>query len=294
MKSTTISWWASAFLLIIFSIKTGATTFKEVDSLFRLKLYSEACISLERIIYENPGNESQKAEALLMKCQCFKLQNKYSLIDNLLRRCEINSLCDSTKARILFEQAFSSYMSENFVRAKDCILPLMNLNVSPEMEKASIFLYSFILNELSSWDESRNNLISFIRRVESENEILRDSLVSEVNGIYSSLNISKLRSINSARIMSLIVPGSGQAYAGDAGKGIISLSMIAFSGGIIYYNVINKVYSSAIVGLYLFSTFYAGNASQAQKLVKNRNFHSRNDNNDYLRVQLSSLYKKIV
>ena len=150
----TISWWVLGFLLIISSNNLFATSIEQADSLFSLSLYPDACIAYERIIYEHPEDEFIRANALLKKSYCYKAERNYFLIDNLLNRCNINGLNDTLKSQILFEQAFACYMNEKFTLAKSRILPVFNLNTTPELDKASVFLYSLILNELNSWDES--------------------------------------------------------------------------------------------------------------------------------------------
>lgn len=279
--------------MIISSNNLCAASFEQADSLTRLGLYQEACIAYEQIIFENPGNEALKANALLKKSYCYKAENQYFLIDNLLKRCDINKLNDSLKIHILFDQAFACYMSENFQQAKERILPLLNLNTTPETEKATVFLYSLILNELMSCEESKNNLISYLKRAEVKNENIRDSLIQEVNTMYHKKNIPKIKKAKTARILSFILPGSGQAYAGKTGKGIVSLSLVALSGTFVYFNLVDQIYSSTAVGVYLFSYFYTGNVNQTRDMVKKRNSKKKNIANSFLRNQLTILNNQI-
>jgi TM2 domain-containing membrane protein YozV len=279
--------------LIISSNNSNATTFEQADSLFGLCLYPEACIAYEQIIYENPVNEYIKANSLLKKSNCYKAECHYSLIDNLLSRCNVNELNDTLKSQILFEQSLACYMSEKFTSAKERILPVFNINTTPELEKASVFLYSLILNELSSWEESKNNLISFLKRTEISDEKLRDSLIQEVNIMYQKKNIPKLKKIKTARTLSFILPGLGQTYAGKTGKGLISLSLVALSGTFVYFNIIHHIYTSSAVGLYLFSYFYIGNVNQLKTMVNKRNNNKKNKINAYLRSQLTKLNSQL-
>lgn len=279
--------------MIVFSNNSSAATFGQADSLSHLRLYQEACVIYEQLIFESPGNESLKANALLKKSYCYKAEQKYSLIDNLLSRCDLNKLSDSIKAHILFEQAFACYMSENFSQAKKRILPVLNLNTTQEIDKASIFLYSLILNELDGWEESKNNLVSYLKRAELKDENLREALIKGVISIYQKKNIPKLKKIKTARIMSFILPGSGQTYGGKVGKGIISLSLVTLSGAFVYFNFVDQIYSSSAVGVYLFSFFYTGNVNQTIDIVKNRNYKKKNKANNYLKNQLVNLNNQI-
>ena len=289
----TISWWDLGFLLIIFSNNLFASSIKQADSLFSLGLYPDACIAYERIIYEHPEDEFIKANALLKKSYCYKAERNYLLIDNLLNRCNINGLNDTFKSQILFEQAFACYMNEKFSLAKSRILPVFNLNTTPELEKASVFLYSLILNELNSWDESKKNLISFIKRTEIKDEKLRDNLIKEVDEMYQKKNIPKIRKLKFAKTLSFILPGSGQAYSGKAVKGLISLSLASLAGAFTYFNFVDEIYSSSAAGLFFFTYFYFGNVKQVTPIVNKRNTIKKNKCNAILRTQLINLNKHL-
>jgi TM2 domain-containing membrane protein YozV len=256
-------------------------------------LYPDASIAYEQIVFDHQNDETIKAQALLKKSYCYKSEGKYSLIDNLLKRCDVNKLNDSIKALILFEQAFACYMDEKFELAKERILPVLNLNATPEMDKASVLLYSLILNELNCWEESKNNLVSFIKRTDIKDETLRDSLIQEVNTMYQKKNIPHLKKVKTARLMSFIIPGSGQMYAGQPGKGLISLSLVALSSTFIYFNIVDQIYTSSAMGVYLFSFFYTGNVNQTHDMVKKRNNTKKNTTNTYLRKQITGLNNQI-
>ena len=286
-------WWVFGFLLTVFSNNLYATSFEQADSLFRLRLYSEACVAYEQIVYENSGNESIKAKALLKKSYCYKAELNYSQIDVILSRCNVNELNDTIKSQILFERSFACYMTEKFAKAKEHILPIFNINSTPEIEKASTLLYSLILNELCEWDESKNNLISYLKRAELENNKQRDSLIQVVNIMYQKKNIPKLKKVKTGRLMSFILPGTGQTYAGKPQKGLVSLSLVALSGTFIYFNVVGQIYTSTAVGIYLFSYFYTGNVNQVKPLVEKRNNSKKNEYNAFLRSQLIKLNKQI-
>lgn len=288
-----ISGWVFVSLSIISSSKASATTFQQADSLYRLCLYPEACIAYEQIIYENPNNESIKANALLKKSYCYKAQHNYSLIDNLLSRCDINRLNDTLKAQILFEQSLACYLSENFTHAKERIQPLISLNTSSELDKASVILYSLILNELNCWEESKLNMVSYLKRAEIKDTKTRDSLMQVVNTMYQEKNIPKLKKIKTARTLSFILPGLGQAYTGKAGMGIVNLSLVALSGAFIYFNFVDEIYTSSAAGLYLFSYFYIGGINQLNKMVSKRNTTKKNEANAILRTQLVNINKTL-
>ncbi|MEP7265578.1 MAG: hypothetical protein ABI772_13815, partial [Bacteroidota bacterium] len=100
-----------------------------------------------------------------------------------------------------------------------------------------------------------------------------------------------------ARTLSLLFPGLGQLYNGDAGKAALSFTFVSLSGLYIAYNIINTTYlTAATSGAYLFMYFYFGGANQTNVLVPQKNYQKKTVYNNYLRSSLvmlnNDLYKQ--
>ena len=289
----TTSWWVCGFLLIISSGNLYASRFSEADSLFSVGLYRDASIAYEQIAFAFSGNDSVIAEALLKKCNCLKAENHSEDIYHLLSRCKTTSLNDSLKAAVLFEQTLSAYLFGNYSVARKTIEPVLSLRTDPVMDLSSVFLYSLILDEQGEWATSKNNLASYFRRSEIISSSLRDSLLQELNVIYNPDLYPHLKKIKKARLLSMILPGTGQFYAGEITRGIVSLGLVALSGVYIYYDIIHELYVAGAAGFFLGETFYVGNVNQLNGIIIKKNQRKRNLFNATLSNQLSQLHKNI-
>ncbi len=288
-----MSWWVCGFLLIISLDKSSASSFREADSLFSAGLYHDAQIAYEFIAFENQDNELIIANALLKKANCLKAENHSDKVFQTLSRCKIDKLDDSLKANIYFEQSLSAFNAGNFNIARKTIEPLLSLNTNREMDLASVFLCSLILDELGEWAISKNNLISYLNRDTTISQSLKDSLKNNISLIYNPDLYPRLKKIKKARLLSMILPGSGQLYSGKPWKGVVAFGLVALSGAYVYYDIVSELYLAAAVGFYLGETFYVGNVNQVNAIIIKRNQHKIDHFNVVNKSELSQFYKKI-
>lgn len=277
--------------MIISSGNLFATNFSEADSLFSIGRYRDASIAYEQIAFDHSDNDTIITEALLKKCNCLKAENRSQDIYTLLTRCKTNTISDSLKAVVLFEQTLSAYLFGNYSVARKTIEPVLSMRTDPEMDLSSVFLYSLILDEQGEWTTSKNNLVSYFRRAENIRPSLRDSLLQEINVIYNPDLYPHLKKIKKARLLSMILPGSGQFYTGQITRGIICFGLVALSGVYIYYDIIHELYIAGAAGFFLGETFYIGNINQLNGIIIKKNQHKKDLFNATLTNQLSQLHK---
>jgi len=83
---------------------------------------------------------------------------------------------------------------------------------------------------------------------------------------------SPKKSVMKATLLSLVVPGLGQVYAGNARRGIMDLALTAGSAYLLYDAFHDKRYVDAsLIFSFLFNRFYIGSISNAQRLALARN-----------------------
>jgi TM2 domain-containing membrane protein YozV len=273
--------------LIISFNNVRASGVESADSLFAAGNYFEAGILYEKYIYDNFNNDTLVASTLLKKVNCYKSQQRYDLIYPLLTRTNKLQLTDSLIAIIQFEKALGCYLDHKFELAKESILPVLNMNTGIELDRAAVFLYCLTLNELGKWEESKLSLLSYINRVPTISAELKDSLISEINMDYNKDRIPKLKNLKKARLYSFIFPGAGQVYTGNAGRGLITFSLIAGAFVFSYVNLIHELYFASAAGAYLVYTFYIGNINQLHSQVSNTNSYKKSEANTTLKRKLS-------
>jgi len=286
-KLTTTFWLVCGYLLIAFSNNARADIFREADSLFNLKQYRDAAIAYEKVAFYYNENEEIKTKSLLKKSECLIAEENYAAIELALQRINTKILKDSLKAEVLFKQAFSTYLTSNFERSKNYILPVLSLQTSAEMYKSASILYSLVLNEQSLWTQSETNLQYYVQALNLDT-LQKQELQHQVNMLYN--HAPKLKKLKKARTLSFVFPGLGQMYTGNTGKGIASIVLISIASGMIYYNIVNTAYLAGLAGVYLFSNIYIGTINQLHYLIKKENSQKIRSYNDKLAQEIKILF----
>jgi hypothetical protein len=103
-----------------------------------------------------------------------------------------------------------------------------------------------------------------------------------VNEISLVMNAPR-KSARTATILSVICPGAGQMYAGNAGLGIKDFLLNFGSGYLVYNAVKQKKYVDAVLIFnFLFQRFYLGSIYNAQKVVEETNQRHQQQWLDYM------------
>lgn len=137
-----------------------------------------------------------------------------------------------------------------------------------------LYYFSYLLN-----DDSLPSKINFVNA-------FADSEITEVNNFYILKEHPPYKSPLLAGILSAIVPGSGKIYTGNISDGIISFTVSALLGYLVYTNFTHKHYFRGwlFTGLGIF--FNAGNiygsVASAQLFNAKVNFNFTNGLNIYL------------
>jgi len=80
-----------------------------------------------------------------------------------------------------------------------------------------------------------------------------------------------------ARVLSYIIPGSGQIYASDFIQGINSLLVTGFSGALVVWAIVSGDYLDAAAALvFIFQRFYVGSPYNARRIANTYNENKRN------------------
>jgi TM2 domain-containing membrane protein YozV len=260
------------------------------DSLLKTGALKEASLAYEQVIYDNPADTLLHVTALLHKTECLKQQGLFDRIEPMLRRVSNIQMSDSLKFVLLYEKSLGCYLSENFDKAEQLLLPVFNIEINTVQLHASKILYSLILNEMGRWMEASSVLTAAINSDVTLTDDEKQKGLTIVADLYSKKNMPVLRSIIKARTLSLLFPGLGQLYNGNTGTAALSFTFVSLSGLYIAYNIINTTYlTAATSGAYLFLYFYFGGVNQANVLVPQKNYYKKTNYNNYLRKSLVTL-----
>ncbi len=87
---------------------------------------------------------------------------------------------------------------------------------------------------------------------------------------------SPKKSVMKATLLSFVVPGLGQVYAGNVKRGIMDFALTAGAACLMYDAFHDKRYVDAsLIFSFLFNRFYIGSISNAQRLVMTHNEQTR-------------------
>lgn len=288
-------------LLLVFAFQSISTSGKSqsfpiVDSLVLEKRYEEASLACEELVFRHRENSELMAELLLMKCKLLEQTGKYAQIPPLLARLDGVRMNDTLKARVYLERGLGYYLSDNFEMAEKSVLPVFNIEyVTKDALVSGAILYAMALGESEKWSEAAAFLSSFINNDLQADQKLKQELMYQVTALYSEEKIPEMKSIRKAKVLSLIMPGLGQAYNGDYGKGLLNLLLVSGSGTWITWNVLNSTYlTAATAGVYVFLYFYFGGANQSSWLVPVKNNKKKILFNNELRPALSHLGERML
>ena len=241
--------------------------FREPDSLFNLKLSDEALVAFERINYFS-NDAGIKTEALYRKAECLKQLKQFADAERCLNRIDLSELKDSVSYKIRYQTALNAYLGGNFPDAESYLTQMFFYISDSNLTRHALPLFALVLNEQQKWKEAEQKLLAYV-----SNRGKSDSLSSEIQILYHKKNIPKLKNMEKARLMSSIMPGTGQMYAGYFWEGMGNASAqvicLAFTGVAIW----QKYYlSSLFVGYSTFFRFYQGGLVRVEYLVNKKNY----------------------
>ncbi|HMP99928.1 MAG TPA: hypothetical protein PKC24_09120, partial [Cyclobacteriaceae bacterium] len=168
----------------------------------------------------------------------------------------------SLRFLLFYELSFNAFLAEKPDLAIGHIQEFNYNFEGSEFDDELLFLEILCLNKLKRWREAKEKY---------ERYATVNDLNADVNQYEEILN-HKFKNPKKAQNLSLVIPGSGQMYAGFPLKGLFSLTVQA---GLVYFSVesfLNAYYLSGVfTGVALFYMFYNGGARYAAKLATQNN-----------------------
>ena len=260
MKLIIKYFWIFVFLLIPLLSNSQTFSSKKAQELRVEKNYKMAALEYERIVF-NSNSPIEITDALLKKSYCQKIDNDFEQALLTLGRINKRGLNDSIRNLIYYEKALLSYLIGDFNSSSSEINKLEFFVDDSTLLNQVLFLKILTLNEQRKWKESKNVFEKYSNIYDLN--IDADSLYSKIDNLKSS---------KTAMILSAIIPGSGQIYAGKPFNGIANVVLegitIAFTG----YCFVNGIYATALItGTNYIFRFYIGGIINSKNLVSNRN-----------------------
>ncbi len=238
-------------------------SFDFANELYEKQDYVGAAVTYRRVIYFDKAEEYRK-HCYKNIADCLYETQQYEEAADYYELAFFQQKTDSSKAEILFRK-LSCYLIQNSFEYAEVELLNLPEKLTEEQKRRKIF-YSALLNfSTEKYDDSKKEFLQLIdtTNIESRNRI--EAL------FIKNTKISKL-SPRKARILSMIIPGLGQFYAGDFKNGANSILLTA---GIGVWGVVAAVRStSPIDALFTmvpwFQRYYSGGYKKAEIIAENQ------------------------
>jgi len=243
--------------------------------LFKNEKYFDAITECKRLLFfDKDSIYTFKANELIG--QSYKAGGKYSEAITYLTYAELNAHNKEEIFRIKTEIVRVNILRRTTGRA---------LQILDELEKDPDF--NLKMNEVNYWrgwayifaDDWDKSAISF-SKINSNHEL---KLLSE------KIEAEKY-SVNLAKAMSYIIPGTGQFYTGNYLSGLISLGWNLLWGFITINSFIDeRIFDGFAVGSLLWLRFYRGNIENAGNFAREKNLEIVNKALYYLQYDYPGL-----
>lgn len=253
---------ASLFFFLSASGQDLHQTFKLAGHLQESEEYQKAILAYERVLFFDEGKEYDfHAYHQIAVCYAF-LENKVKALD-YFDRAYYSADNDSLKIEVTLQKV-ACLLSD--AQNEQALMEL--LSVPADLAVLYGSRYHFYLGiayfKLGKFKESREQIILCINADQTGS-------MQQINSVYT--NAEKVRKLNpkTAKILSTILPGSGQIYAGDLRNGansLLLLSAIAMVAGNIALNY--SVLDAVMSVMPWYQRYYIGGYNLAEQITIDR------------------------
>lgn len=272
--------------LFLISREGIAQSLQMADSLINGREYALAAVYYEKALFDqNQQLEAFSIDAfriktnnlLYQKIQCQKALRAFEDAWQTAQRFDLNEFNDTLQFKLRYEAALCGYLSQRYNEAYGQIQQARFYISDTTLTVALDVLEILTLNELERWEESK----TLFRRYAARNQ-----LTIQVDDLYSFIK-KKPKNPDKAQLMSFLMPGLGQVYAGYPKEGLVSAGLQALALGFGVYHVLEHYYFIGFfTGAGLFQTFYFGGARRAALMAEETNRKRKARNSQKIRALL--------
>jgi hypothetical protein len=260
----------------------GAQALLVADSLMARQEYALAAAYYEKAIFDQNQASSDDFRILTnqilhKKIQCQKALRTFEDAWQTAQRFDLNESNDTLQFKLRYEGALCGYLSQRYNEAFGQIQQTHFYIQDSSLTASLDVLEILTLNELERWTESKAVFSRYVTR---------NQLKVNVGELYEFLK-KKPKNPDKAQLLSFLMPGLGQVYAGYPLEGLSSAGLQALALGFGVYHVLNKYYLIGFfTGAGLFQTFYFGGARRASMMAEETNRKRKARNNERIRALL--------
>ena len=248
-----------------FSIAVNAQTLEEsllfADKQFELKNDRLALKEYQRVLFFNDGKNLDYIYTQIATVY-FRQQNYLQAAHNYELAYKTSN-SDSLKTELIFKKA-SCYMLDNKFRM--ATFELMNLADSSDIQytKRKNFYFAVCYWGLEEFDKAKDAFLSIVPEKKAADKEKIEQLFAKKKNLYRP-------NPKTAKIMSMILPGSGQIYSGDIKNG---LNSVLLTGGFVILGIYMTEYytflDAFLTAVPWFLRYYQGGYQKAEKIATHK------------------------
>ena len=185
----------------------------------------------------------------------YRAQGLWQEAISTMRNAMLYALNDEEKLEYQLELAVTLIASQNYDLARFELIKVKIRTPSVPLYRRALFLQAVALIYQFRWEEAR--------------EVLRHYTTDEMLDILfdKAVNLPQ-KSPKIAKVLSTILPGTGQIYAGNWRGGLNALALNGVFGFVAVNSVLDRHYVDAVSWTYfIFQRYYLGNLYQSGKAV---------------------------
>jgi tetratricopeptide (TPR) repeat protein len=206
----------------------------------------------------------------LLVAKCYMQKKEYALAANFFEKAFSNNTNDSIRTECLFDKASCHLLQREYNFALTELLTIRDKPLQPNTTKKKNLFLAVTYYYLNEFELSKLNLLA-IDNLDSLETKKIDQLFLQND------KLTKRYKPKTARIMSLIIPGSGQLYAGDYKNGINSFLLVAAFTYLGYTVVVNGTIADAIISILPWlQRYYYGSSQKAEIICRDKLQYERN------------------
>lgn len=268
------------FLVSILSLFCNFTSIAAEDPLtlgthfFELENYDAAITEFKRFIFFHP-DDPRVAEVYQKIGLAYRQQGLLEKAVDALRNAILYAVDSEVKSEYQLELAVTLIGSQNYDLARLELIKVTIRNPSGPLHQRALFLQAVAHIYQFRWEEAREVLAKY-------------TTDEKLNMLFDEATHLPRKSTIATYVLSAILPGAGQVYAGNWRSGLNALALNGALGFVAIDAVLDKHYVDAALWTYfVFMRYYLGNFHHAKKAVNefNENTSRRAADNILKRLQ---------
>ena len=251
----------------------GAYVFAEdkvlglAEHLFDSGNYEEAITEYKRFIFFNPKSHSV-SYAYYKIGMAYGNEGKWKESINTLHQSIQTAPNDSIRNEREIALAIVLIGSGSYNAAKFQLLRIESFTQFQTLKRKAAFFRGIVALYLYKWEEAKEAFRVYF----NHDSVNKSPLAITVDSLLSSAQALNYKSPKLAKLLSTLLPGLGQIYAGDWRSGINALAINLVTGYLLVNSIIKADYFDAFMTYFpIFIRYYYGNRYRAEKIAQNYN-----------------------